>query len=180
MKSIKEAEAIQSQKSFHLNLQFTDSNQRSSLSILLFLHTVVHFIAIEQCASDSRYTSERSHKSCRRRSTWRILASCPPSTDEAWQCSKVKRRYLVQVWGINMRQRYPFIIFNNVFAHTGQRGPLAIVDGFDCATFVGFKLTDFAAQPMGGNTYVNKVHDNQSRAKKMIDIPERASRQTLQ
>jgi hypothetical protein len=82
--------------------------------------------------------------------------------------------------GTNMRQCYPFIIFNDVFAHTGQCGPFAIVDGFDCATFMGFKLTDFTAQPMGGNTYVNKVHEDQSRAKKIIDLPERASRQTLQ
>jgi len=64
-----------------------------------------------------------------------------------------------------MRQCYSFIIFNDVFDHTGQHGPFEIVDGFDCATYMGLKLTDFTAQPMGDNTYVNKVHEDKARAK---------------
>ena len=43
---------------------------------------------------------------------------------------------------------YAFVIFDDVFADAGQRGPLAVVDGFDGAAFVGLELADLAAQPV--------------------------------
>lgn len=41
---------------------------------------------------------------------------------------------------------YPFVIFDDIFTDAGQSGPLAIVDGLNCAPFMRFKLADFATQ----------------------------------
>jgi hypothetical protein len=47
---------------------------------------------------------------------------------------------------------HPILILNDVLANAGQGGPLAVVDGLDCTSFMHLTLAHFAAQSMRCHT----------------------------
>ena len=47
---------------------------------------------------------------------------------------------------VSNERTYAFVIFDDVLADAGQRRPLAVVDGLNCAAFVRLELADLAAE----------------------------------